>query len=359
MDTSFTKVFDLAIEQNASDIHYHSGQKPVLRVAGKLFIVEDAETFDLKESSPEFKEFMNENQYQYFLEHGNTDFAIDYKDDYRFRGSAYRQQNGLSMSLRLLRNRILSFEQLNLPPIFREIAENYRQGFFLVVGPTGQGKSTSLAALLNHINQKREEHIITIEDPIEYILKNEKSLIEQREVGNHTISFQEALRACMREDPDVIMIGEMRDYDTIQAAITLAETGHLVLSTLHTNNSVQTIDRIIDAFPEQKQKQVRIQLASTLTGVISQRLVPGEKGDLVFAYEQLIVTDAVRNIIRTEKTEQIYNALQSGEEGGMVRLEQCLAKLVQEGKITKENALAFALNRELIDMFLTYEPVKV
>lgn len=359
MNTSFTKVFDLAIEQNASDIHYQTGQKPVLRVGGKLFEVEDAEIFGLKESASELKEFLNEKQYQDFLKHGNTDFAISYKDDYRLRGNIYKQQKGLSVSLRLLRNRILSFEQLNLPPIFRDIAENYRQGFFLVVGPTGQGKSTSMAAILNHINQKREEHIITIEDPIEYELKNEKSLIEQREVGNHTPSFQEALRACMREDPDVIMIGEMRDFETIQAAITLAETGHLVLSTLHTNNSVQTIDRIIDAFPEHKQKQVRIQLASTLTGVISQRLIPGKEGDLVFAYEQLMVTDAVRNIIRTEKTEQIYNALQSGEEHGMVRLEQCLAKLVQEEKITKENALAFALNRELIDMFLTYEPVKV
>ena len=354
MNTKFTKILDLAIERNASDIHFQTGKKPVLRVSGKLYLVEDAEVFQLKEGTPEFKQYMNENQYEYYIKYGNTDFAFGYSDDYRFRGNVYRQQGGISMSLRLIRNRVLSFDQLGLPPIFQDIAENYRQGFFLVVGPTGHGKSTSLAAMLNHINKTQETHIITIEDPIEYIIKNEKSVIEQREVGVHTSSFQNALRASMRQDPDIIMIGEMRDHETIQAAITLAETGHLVLSTLHTNNSVQTIDRIIDVFPEEKQKPIRLQLASTLPGVVSQRLVPGVDGELVFAYEELIVTDAVRNIIRSEKSEQIYNALQGGEDSGMIRLEQSLAKLVQEKKITKENALAFAANRELVDVFMEY-----
>jgi len=354
MNTNLTKILDLAIERNASDIHFQTGKKPVLRVSGKLYLVEDAEIFQLKESTPEFKQYMNENQYEYYIKHGNTDFAFGYSDDYRFRGNVYRQQVGISMSLRLIRNRILSFDQLGLPSIFQDIAENYRQGFFLVVGPTGHGKSTSLAAVLNHINKNREMHIITIEDPIEYIIKNDKSVIEQREVGVHASSFQNALRASMRQDPDIIMIGEMRDHETIQAAITLAETGHLVLSTLHTNNSVQTIDRIIDVFPEEKQKQIRIQLASSLTSVVSQRLVPGVDGELVFAYEELIVTDAVRNIIRNEKSEQIYNAIQGGEDSGMTRLEQSLANLVKEKKITKENALAFATNRELIDVFMKY-----
>ncbi|MBN2096824.1 PilT/PilU family type 4a pilus ATPase [Candidatus Peregrinibacteria bacterium] len=354
MNTQFTKILDLAINRNASDIHFQTGKKPVLRVAGKLFLVEDADVFQLKEGTPEFKQYMNENQYEYYLKHGNADFAFGYGDDYRFRGNVYRQQSGLSMSLRLIRNRVLNFDQLGLPPVFRDIAENYRQGFFLVVGPTGHGKSTSMAAMLNHINQTRETHIITIEDPIEYIIKNNKSVIEQREIGTHASSFENALRASMRQDPDVILIGEMRDHETIQAAITLAETGHLVLSTLHTNNSVQTIDRIIDVFPEEKQKQIRIQLASTLTGVVSQRLVPGEDGELQFAYEQMMVTDAVRNIIRSEKSEQIYNALQSGEETGVVRLEQCLAEMVKAKKISKENALAFATNRELVDVFMEY-----
>jgi twitching motility protein PilT len=353
-----TKILDLAINNNASDIHFQTGQKPVLRICGKLMQVDDAEIFQIREGTPEFKQYMNEIQYDYYVKNGNTDFAFGYGDDYRFRGNVFRQQNGISMCLRLVRNRILNFDQLGLPPVFNDIAENYRQGFFLFVGPTGQGKSTSLAAIMNHINAHRETHIITIEDPIEYAFKNDKSIIEQREVGTHASTFQNALRASMRQDPDIIMIGEMRDYETIQTAVTLAETGHLVLSTMHTNNSAQTIDRIIDAFPEQKQKQVRIQLASTLSGVISQRLVPGVNGELVFAYEQLIVTDAVRNIIRTEKSEQIYNALQGAgedkDEGKMLRLEQCLAELVKEGKISRDKALSYAVNRELIDVFLDY-----
>ncbi len=359
MNINFTKILDLAINNNASDIHFQTGKKPIIRVSGKLMMVEDAEFFQLKEGSPEFKVYMNENQYQYYLKHGNTDFAFGYGDDYRFRGNVYRQQNGISMSLRLIRNKILNFEQLGLPSIFKDIAENYRQGFFLCCGPTGQGKSTSLAAILSHINTHREAHIITIEDPIEYTLYNDKSVIEQREIGTHASTFSDALRATMRQDPDVIMIGEMRDYETMQTAVTLAETGHLVLSTMHTNSSAQTIDRIIDTFPEQKQKQVRIQLASTLTGVVSQRLVPSINGELIFAYEQLMVNDAVRNIIRSEKSEQIYNALQGAENGkeeetSMLRLEQCLVNLIKEEKITKETAMQYAVNRELIDVFLDY-----
>jgi len=354
MNFDFTKILDLAINRNASDIHFQTGKKPVIRVSGQLMVVEDVADFQLMEGTSEFREYMNEDQYAYYVKNGSTDFAFGYSDDYRFRGNVYRQQSGISMSLRLIRNRILDFDQLSLPPIFRQMAENYKQGFFLVVGPTGQGKSTSLAAILNHINRTQEQHVITIEDPIEYIIKNDKSIIEQREIGTHASTFQDALRASLRQDPDVIMIGEMRDYETIQTAITLAETGHLVFSTLHTNNSAQTIDRIIDTFPEHKQKQVRIQLASTLTGVVSQRLVPGIDGKLVFAYEQLLVSDAVRNIIRSEKSEQIYNALQTGENSGMVRLEQCLAQMVQQKKISKEMAMAFAVNRELIDVFLNY-----
>jgi len=188
MNTQFTQILDLAINRNASDIHFQTGKKPVLRVSGKLFLVEDAEPFQLKEGAPEFKQYMNENQHEYYLKNGNTDFAFGYGDDYRFRGNVYRQQSGLSMSLRLIRNRVLNFDQLGLPSVFRDIAENYRQGFFLVVGPTGHGKSTSMAAMLNHINQTRESHIITIEDPIEYIIKNDKSVIEQREIGSDTTS---------------------------------------------------------------------------------------------------------------------------------------------------------------------------
>ena len=279
------------------------------------------------------------------------DFAIAQRNNFRFRGNVYRQENGISMNLRLISNDVLNFEELNLPPIFKSIAENYKQGFFLIVGPTGHGKTTSLASVLNHINQNQKKHIITIEDPIEYLIKNEKSIIDQIEVGTHTPSFQSALRSCMRQDPDVIIIGEMRDQETMQAAITLAETGHLVFSTMHTNNSVQTIDRIIDTFPDAKQEQLRSQLSSSLTGIISQRLVPGVDGKLIIAYEQLMVNDAVKNIIRTGKTEQLYNSLQRGEDGGYVHLEKCLSDLVKDNKISQEEANSFSLNQGLANVF--------
>lgn len=355
MSLNLNPLLELAIAQNASDIHLQTGYKPVLRVNGKLLQVENAEVFQLMEASAEFQELLNEKQYAYFQENGNVDFAFTHNGDIRMRCNVFRRQDGLSLSLRIIKNKVLNFEDLGLPAVFQNIAENYRQGFFLIVGPTGQGKTTSLAAILNHINNNRSEHIVMIEDPIEYIIRNNKSVIEQREIGVHASSFNNALRSAMRQDPDIIIIGEMRDQETMQAAITLAETGHLVLSTMHTNNSVQTIDRIIDNFPENKQKQIRMQLASTLSGVISQRLVPGIDGNLVFAYEQMLMTDAVRNTIRTEKVEQIYNALQGEETEGYTRLEQCLMDLVKEKKISKEHALAFASNRNLMDVFEDYQ----
>ncbi len=355
MSLNLNPLLELAIAQNASDIHLQTGQKPVIRVNSKLLQVENAEVFQLMESAKEFQELLNEKQYAFFQEHGNVDFAFSHNSDIRMRCNIFRRQDGLSLSLRIVKNKVLSFEDLGLPEIFTDIAENYRQGFFLIVGPTGQGKTTSLAAILNHINEHRSEHIVTIEDPIEYIIQNNKSVIEQREIGIHSSSFQNALRATMRQDPNIIIIGEMRDQETMQAAITLAETGHLVLSTMHTNNTVQTIDRIIDTFPESKQKQIRMQLASTLSGVISQRLIPGIDGKLVFAYEQMMMTDAVRNTIRSEKIEQIYNALQGDESGGHVRLEQCLVDLVKDNKISKDQAISYATNKNLIEVFEEYQ----
>lgn len=354
MSLNINPLIELAINQNATDIHLQTGHKPVLRINGKLLQVEDAESFQLNEGTRDFDELLNDKQRNYFIENGSVDFAFSHNMDIRLRANLYRRQDGITMSLRLVKNQVLDFDQLNLPPVFRDISENYRQGFFLIVGPTGQGKTTSIASIIKYINDHRSEHIVTIEDPIEYIISNNKSVIEQREVGAHTSSFEVALRASMRQDPNIIIIGEMRDQETMQAGITLAETGHLVFSTMHTNNSVQTIDRMIDTFPEHKQKQVRIQLSSTLSGVISQRLVPGIDGKLVFAYEQMLMTDAVRNIIRTEKVEQIYNALQADEEGGYVRLEQCLVRLMNEKKITKEMALSYASNRDLIKVFEDY-----
>lgn len=355
MALNINPLIELAINQNATDIHLQTGHQAVLRINGKLLLVEDSGPFQLTEGTRDFEELLNEKQLAYFKEHGNVDFAFSHNADIRLRGNLYRRQDGLTLSLRIVRNQVLSFDQLGLPPIFKDMAENYRQGFFLIVGPTGQGKTTSIASIIKYINDHRSEHIVTIEDPIEYIIPNNKSVIEQREVGTHTSSFGNSLRASMRQDPNIIIIGEMRDDETMQAGITLAETGHLVFSTMHTNSSVQTIDRMIDSFPEHKQKQIRIQLASTLSGVISQRLVPGLNGKLVFAYEQMIMTDAVRNIIRTEKVEQIYNALQSNnDDGGYVRLEQCLVNLVADKKISREMALSFATNRDLIKVFEDY-----
>jgi twitching motility protein PilT len=354
MSLNINPLIELAINQNATDIHLQTGHKPVLRINGKLLLVEDSEPFQLTEGTRDFDELFNERQSEYFKEHGSVDFAFSHDADVRMRANLYRRQDGLTLSLRIVRNKVLSFDQLSLPPIFKDVAENYKQGFFLVVGPTGQGKTTSLAAIIKYINDHRSEHIVTIEDPIEYIIPNNKSVIEQREIGTHTSSFENSLRAAMRQDPNIIIIGEMRDQETMQAGITLAETGHLVFSTMHTNSSVQTVDRIIDSFPEHKQKQIRIQLASTLSGVISQRLVPGLDGKFIFAYEQMLMTDAVRNIIRTEKVEQIYNALQGEEDVGYVRLEQCLVNLVQDKKISREMALAYATNRDLIKVFEDY-----
>jgi len=355
MPININPLIELAINQNASDIHLQTGQKPILRINGKLLLVEDAEPFQLMEGAIEFQELLNEKQQAYFSENGNSDFAFTHSPEIRLRGNVFKRQDGLTLSLRIIRNKVLSFDQLGLPDVFKDIAENHKQGFFLIVGPTGQGKTTSMASVMNYINSNRSEHIVTIEDPIEYIIHNDKSIIEQREIGTHASSFQNALRAAMRQDPDIIIIGEMRDEETMQAAITLAETGHLVLSTMHTNSSVQTIDRIIDTFPDYKQKQIRIQLATTLSGVISQRLVPGIDGNLIFAYEQMLITDAIRNIIRTEKVEQIYNAMQGEEASGYVRLEQCLTDLIVAKKITKENALNFASNRDLIKVFEEYQ----
>ena len=349
----FIKIIKKSIESKASDIHLQTGEKPIIRINGKLSKMEEETAVELRQDTPELKKIMTADQMDYFTKNGNVDFAFSYDANHRLRGNLYRQAKGLSLSLRIISNKILTFEELGLPPIFKDMSENYHQGFFLIVGPTGHGKSTSLASVLSYINKNNEKHIITIEDPIEYIIKNEKSVIEQREVGIHTSSFQNALRAAMRQDPDIIIIGEMRDQETMQAALTLAETGHLVFSTMHTNNSVQSIDRIIDAFPEERQKQIRIQLAATLTGVMSQRLIPGVDGGLVYAYEQLVVNDAIRNIIRSEKTEHIYNALQ-GDDGDSMRLEQCLAKLLKAKKITEADARNFAGNHELLDMYIEY-----
>jgi len=354
MKNEIKAIMTEAIKSRASDIHFRNGFPPTLRINGSLVPIK-GKKMSLQDSSPEIKRLLSTKQFEEFQKSGSIDFALPYDEHNRFRGNLYRQANGVSLNLRLIRDDMLSLEDLGAPEILKTIADTYRQGFFLIVGPTGHGKTTSMAATINYMNQTSERHIITIEDPIEYMFQSDKCMIDQREVGVHASSFSGALRSAMRQDPDVIVVGEMRDYETMQTAITLAETGHLVLSTMHTNNSIQTIDRIIDSFPEQKQKQVRLQLASVLTGVLSQRLIPKASGDgMILAHELLIINDAVRNIIRNEESEQIYNALQGNEKDGMMRLEKSLANLVKSKDITQEQALSYALNREVFESFLKH-----
>jgi len=278
-----------------------------------------------------------------FLETQEIDFSYPYKDKVRFRGNAFFQQGTVSIALRLIPRDIKTLAELNLPPILETFCQ-MQQGFFLVVGPVGQGKSTTLAAMIELINQTRTEHIVTIEDPIEYTFESKNSVINQREVRVDTQSFQNALLSAFREDINVLMVGEMRGPETMSAAVTAAETGHLVFSTLHTNNAAQTIDRIIDTFPSNQQDQIRIQLASSLAGIFSQRLIPRISGGQVPAYELLVNNDAVANLIREKRTHEINAVVETGSESGMIDMNRSLAELVRRGEITPENAIARSLN---------------
>jgi twitching motility protein PilT len=274
-----------------------------------------------------------------------------YGDKARFRGNIFYQQSKISIALRLIPHRIKVFAELNLPETL-DIFARKNQGFFLVVGPTGQGKSTTLASMIELINNDRLEHIITIEDPIEYIFKQKKSIIDQREVKSDTRSFHTALHSVFRQDVDVLMIGEMRDPETIATAVTAAETGHLVFSTLHTNSAAQTIDRIIDSFPASQQDQIRLQLSSSLIGIFSQRLIPRISGGLIPAYELLISNNAVSNLIRESRTHEINTVIETSSQEGMVDLNRSLSDLVRRGEITVENAYLYTLNQRTLERML-------
>ena len=290
-------------------------------------------------------------QHERFLKDQELDFSYSYKDRVRFRGNAYFQRGGAAIALRLIPREIRSLEELNLPPILGTFAQK-QQGFFLVVGPVGQGKTTTLASLIELINLERTEHIVTIEDPIEYLFEQKKSMIDQREVHIDTKDFHTALRQSFRQDVDVIMIGEMRGVETISAAVTAAETGHLVFSTLHTNNAAQTIDRIIDSFPSGQQEQIRIQLAGSLIGIFSQRLIPRVSGGLIPAYELLINNNAVSNLIRERRTHEINTVIETASGEGMVDLNRALADLVRRGEISVEHAYSRSLDPKILERLL-------
>jgi twitching motility protein PilT len=289
------------------------------------------------------KVLLRDDQYKSYAEFTEIDFSFENLEGVRFRGNAFYQRGKMGVALRLIPNVIRSFTELNLPPILESFTER-TQGFFLCVGPVGQGKSTTLAAMVQTINERRSEHIVTIEDPIEYVYQEEKALIDQREVGLDTKNFESALNAAFRQDVDVILVGEMRNTETIAAAVTAAETGHLVYSTLHTNDAAQTISRIVDSFPGSQQDQIRIQLAGSLIAIFSQRLIPHAAGGLVPAYELLINNSAVANLIRENRVHEIPSVIETGLEQGMIDMNRCLARLVQNGDVTVENAFRYSTN---------------
>ncbi|MFV9511068.1 type IV pilus twitching motility protein PilT [Tepidibacillus sp. LV47] len=326
-----------AFEKKASDLHLTVGAKPTYRINGKLTPV-DVPPLTPNDTVNYLKAITTEAQYQDFLQKGEIDFSYGLAGISRFRVNAYQQRGTVSLAIRVIPTTIPSLESLGVPNVVHSLVEK-PQGLVLVTGPTGSGKSTTLAAMIDHINQTQYKHVITLEDPIEYLHRHGKSLIDQREIGVDSSSFATALRAALRQDPDVILVGEMRDLETISTAITAAETGHLVLATLHTSGAANTIDRIIDVFPAHQQPQIRLQLASVLLGIISQRLLPTiDESGRVAAMEILINTPAVANLIRSEKVHQIQTVMQTGKSFGMQTMEMALQQLVKQGKIDEYTA---------------------
>ncbi len=337
----------LAFQNQASDLHICVGHYPILRVNTRLIPLIKEEKFSIEDTKGIAFALMNEDQKNIFLKEKEVDFSYNFEDKVRFRVNVFLQKGVISIALRLISKKIRSIEELNLPSCLYEFTQP-TQGFVLVTGPSGQGKSTTLAALIEQINRTRNDHIITIEDPIEYIFEDDKSIINQREVHYDTLSFVKALKATFRQDPDVIMVGEMRDTETISTAITAAETGHLVFATLHTNSASQTIHRIVDAFPSNQQNQIRAQLSGSLLGVVSQRLVPTIKGGVVPACEVMFSTSAIANLIRENKIHEIPTVIETSAEAGMISLNQSLKNLVRQKEISINNALKYSLNpREL------------
>jgi twitching motility protein PilT len=341
------------IKRDASDLHIGDNMKPSIRVDGELIPISD-EVLSKEDIEKMLSEILSKSQYEVYMNNREIDFSFTYLHEglkARFRGNCYFESRKKAAAFRLIPSRIRSIDELNLPTVLKDIAQRKR-GLFLVTGPTGHGKSTTLAAIINEVNSTRSEHIITIEDPIEYVYESKKCIVRQREVGVDTESFSEALRRALRQDPDVILLGEMRDLETIAFAITASETGHLVFATLHTQDASQSVDRIIDVFPAYQQQQVRIQLGTVLVGICSQQLIPKPEGGRVCATEILIANPAVRNCIKEAKTSQIKTLIQTGNNIGMHTMEQSLSWLVKAGEITREVATIFAYDSKDLDRLL-------
>ncbi|HVE69446.1 MAG TPA: type IV pilus twitching motility protein PilT [Solirubrobacteraceae bacterium] len=338
MNFDFADVLLEVLERRASDLHIAADAPPTIRTRGRLTPLEDFPRLTAADTREIVYSILNNDQRQRLETDWQVDLAYAIPGRARFRVNAYFQRGAIGAAFRLIPAQILGIDELGLPPIVHELARKPR-GFVLCTGPTGSGKSTSLAAIINEINETREEHIMTVEDPIEFLHQHKKCLVNQRELGSDAQSFSEALRGALRQDPDVILVGEMRDLETISTALTAAETGHLVFATLHTQDTPQTIDRIIDVFPPHQQHQVRVQLSVALQGIITQTLLPTADGSgRVLASEVLVPTPAIRNLIREGKTHQIYSVLQTSASAGMQTMDASLVALVRAGKITRQLA---------------------
>ncbi len=344
------ELVNLILKEGASDLHLSVGRTPIIRVAGNLIPLMKKPVLSATDMLGYLNVFLSKPNQQLLLDRKNVDFSYGLTHA-RFRGNAFYHQGNVSIALRLIPKNIRTLTELNLPPILETFTRR-PQGFFLVVGPVGHGKSTTLAAMIDVINQTRTEHILTIEDPIEYLYESKKSIIDQREVRLDTPDFHEALVAMFREDMDVCLVGEMRDIDTISTAVTAAETGHLVFSTLHTNNAAQTINRIIDSFPSSQQDQIRVQLAGSLTGIFSQRLLPRISGGMIPAYELLINNNAVSNLIRERRIHEINTVIETSSQEGMIDMNRSLAELVRAGEITVESAYLHSLNPKTLERMI-------
>lgn len=349
--STILSLFETVVKEGGSDLHVSAGSPPIIRVAGSLIPLLHQPKLSASDTERMLKEIVPDGRYEAFERDQTIDFSYAHTDGSRFRVNGYRTGTAVAIAARLIPRNIRTLTDLNLPSVL-EVFSQRQQGFFLCVGPVGQGKSTTLAALVERINETRAEHILTIEDPIEYLYEPKKSLIHQREVHIDAPSFKEALTSAFREDVDVILVGEMRDLETISAAVTAAETGHLVFSTLHTNNAAQTIDRIIDMFPANQQDQVRVQLAGSLAGIFSQRLVPRVSGGLIPAFELLINNNAIANLIREGRTHEIGTVVQTSSQEGMIDMDRSLAELVRKGEVSVEDAFSRAFDQKTFERYL-------
>jgi twitching motility protein PilT len=339
MAATMHDLLTIMIDRGASDLHITTGTHPMIRVHGKLIPLTEFDNLKPAETQRLAYSVLNEGQKQKFEEDNELDLSFGIQGLARFRCNVYRQRGAVAAAIRVIPIKIRTFNELHLPPIVEQLAERPK-GLILVTGPTGSGKSTTLAAMVDKINSERHEHIMTIEDPIEFVHQHKKCLVNQREVFSDTQSFKNALKYILRQDPDVVLVGEMRDLETIQAALTIAETGHLTFGTLHTNSCAQTINRIIDVFPTTQQGQVRAQLSMVVEGVLSQQLIPTADGrGRAMALEIMVTTPAIRNLIREEKIHQIYSSMQAGQKFGMQTMNQALADLVQKRRIARDEAI--------------------